>query len=873
MNQHVNQVGGRLFSGRIIHGEVDQKPGPFSITKSNKVDYYDPKLVSPNFEQYQEYYYQDLGEEYPGQRGYQKLINLAYQIFPYELITPKNLMHDIQYQKPLRTYQYRKETGIKYGKERREYQIDYWLGQKIDKTILRYQFITQVFPIIHEMIYKFELDQFKHKINVAEISSYPGSLEAVKYSRGDVYRGDNYDWFWMKYTLNDLVVSRMQNLKKLYLSIFDPNVVTLEEKINSDLIKEKQKRKYHFIQVAPRVINYRYQPLAWEFINAQSTFAATILALSRQAIKGNLIIYLDTIKLQITLDLIVILKSHYSNVKLYRPEIMMDFKETGVFLVCRTFQGFRSKTLDELLKVLDEWNKIDPSGGKNLNQIDLPLNFKCQIPDQPTDEKNIDSPNKFMTSYLKSNPPKLNKIIRDFNDEFYQNTINYLKDMIRYRDLLSDFPEYRMANQRQMKEKQLNESILWANKYNLSLRPNLEKPIFADRFGRVLMQDLYSPDETINFRFQSYRNLSTPRISYRNYRLPESLLEVSRQHHRASNVIDTRDRDLYNNVKNRIKFYRRDLAKLIQAKYSAEFVSQAWLKMYEILHTFHLISSRAKTAKTFHMCELPGAFILSTNHYLKTRTETRDFDWHAQSLNPTMRDDINGLTDQFGMVKKYPDRWHFGVNQTGDVRDPDNIRSYRKICQNIDLMTSDCGLNWTEKDELASSLFYGQALFIFNNLPKGANVVYKLYLPYDRPIKISMIYLMYLHFREFYFYKPYQNPQSEEYYVIGKSYRGMDQNLLDQLFKVLDEKKFDPEYSLFDPQEIPDKFMVQLEKVGQLLVDKYQKTLDRVIYHVDNYHQISSKYWKEMDQLIEERNQQWLDQFRIKPLSSREKLL
>ncbi len=53
-----------------------------------------------------------------------------------------------------------------------------------------------------------------------------------------------------------------------------------------------------------------------------------------------------------------------------------------------------------------------------------------------------------------------------------------------------------------------------------------------------------------------------------------------------------------------------------------ELLTQAWLKFYECLVQFDLVSNdyvplSNLVFKSVHLCEAPGAFITSLNHYLK----------------------------------------------------------------------------------------------------------------------------------------------------------------------------------------------------------------------------------------------------------------
>ena len=53
----------------------------------------------------------------------------------------------------------------------------------------------------------------------------------------------------------------------------------------------------------------------------------------------------------------------------------------------------------------------------------------------------------------------------------------------------------------------------------------------------------------------------------------------------------------------------------LQKKYNAENVTIAWIKLYEILFQFNLINNNDNI---FFICEAPGGFVFSLNHYCKS---------------------------------------------------------------------------------------------------------------------------------------------------------------------------------------------------------------------------------------------------------------
>lgn len=61
----------------------------------------------------------------------------------------------------------------------------------------------------------------------------------------------------------------------------------------------------------------------------------------------------------------------------------------------------------------------------------------------------------------------------------------------------------------------------------------------------------------------------------------------------------------------------------VKSTINPELLTQAWLKFYECLHQFEivdssLLSKNSQSFESYHLCEVPGAFISALNHFLKT---------------------------------------------------------------------------------------------------------------------------------------------------------------------------------------------------------------------------------------------------------------
>lgn len=85
-----------------------------------------------------------------------------------------------------------------------------------------------------------------------------------------------------------------------------------------------------------------------------------------------------------------------------------------------------------------------------------------------------------------------------------------------------------------------------------------------------------------------------------------------------------------------------------------------------------------------HLCEAPGAFIASLNHYIKLNYPGSKFKWCATTLNPYYEGnsfDKAVLDDRF-MVQTF-ENWEFGEDFTGDITNVRNIERLITRCRKM----------------------------------------------------------------------------------------------------------------------------------------------------------------------------------------------
>lgn len=86
----------------------------------------------------------------------------------------------------------------------------------------------------------------------------------------------------------------------------------------------------------------------------------------------------------------------------------------------------------------------------------------------------------------------------------------------------------------------------------------------------------------------------------------------------------------------------------LRKEFQPEMCTQAWAKFHEILSSFNSIAPQSVSRlNSVHLCEAPGAFIASLNHFLKTNRVDCTWQWKAMTLNPYFEgNDLVALIDQ-----------------------------------------------------------------------------------------------------------------------------------------------------------------------------------------------------------------------------------
>ena len=281
--------------------------------------------------------------------------------------------------------------------------------------------------------------------------------------------------------------------------------------------------------------------------------------------------------------------------------------------------------------------------------------------------------------------------------------------------------------------------------------------------------------------------------------------------------------------------------------------SNAYMKLWELYASVPQLLPNKKQLNVFHLAEAPGQWINCTRHYIETkRHKVEHYNWIANSLNPTHPTNVakygeHIFADDYGFLKKYPQKWLYGKDDTGDITKGKNLKWFKEYMtefkeksggEGLHLITGDAGMGSGFGIKLIDlqKIDYAQMCMVAVCSNKGTNCVIKhfnyLNLSYEKSFGasgflISYLYIYYLMFDSVRLIKPNtSSPNSGEFYLVGLRFTGLDERILDKLINELDT--FKENQCFFKKEEIPEAFSSQVIEFVEKLIELNNKQLDIV---------------------------------------------
>lgn len=327
--------------------------------------------------------------------------------------------------------------------------------------------------------------------------------------------------------------------------------------------------------------------------------------------------------------------------------------------------------------------------------------------------------------------------------------------------------------------------------YNLKINP---KEIYSYEFTRILNDlmstDLFPNGLRIMVESNGYTDLNdflnqnkhitvtskySSKLNKVKHRVIKKMKEFKQVAHKPE--ADKLSNQIFYN------FTNYDMRDFIEDEMNGEVVTNAWVKMMELLRSTSLtMIKQLDCFKAFHMCELPGAFIAATNHFIKNHTNLK-YEWIAQSLYDF--NNKNMIGDDYGMYDYNKDNYDFGIKKNGNLYDKENVEYYITKYFDTDffLVTSDCGEELDEysetKEQQMWKIHWNQ--FVIGIGLKNTYYIAKLYSIYtDNVVKLIMLAKVF--YNKVFIHRPYTTKiTSDEIYLVCAHKKNYDRNIWKQL--------------------------------------------------------------------------------------------
>ncbi|XP_053664734.1 cap-specific mRNA (nucleoside-2'-O-)-methyltransferase 2 [Anopheles marshallii] len=255
----------------------------------------------------------------------------------------------------------------------------------------------------------------------------------------------------------------------------------------------------------------------------------------------------------------------------------------------------------------------------------------------------------------------------------------------------------------------------------------------------------------------------------------------------------------------------------LRYRIKAEFVTQAFAKLYECVSAYDLINTELRELYSVHLCEAPGAFVTGLNHYIRLHCAPRtQWNWFACTLNPYYEGNCPGnMIPDDRFILHTLDSWCFGADGTGDIMVRENrntIIRRRQRFPSVHLVTADGSIDCLnvpeEQEERVAKLHLAEAVLALSLLSPGQHFVLKMFTLFEHS-SVSLLFLLNHCFDELHVFKPCTSkPGNSEVYIVAKYYR--DPDGIDQYLEKIYTNLHNNSNAIFDQTTVSESFLEQL---------------------------------------------------------------
>lgn len=275
-------------------------------------------------------------------------------------------------------------------------------------------------------------------------------------------------------------------------------------------------------------------------------------------------------------------------------------------------------------------------------------------------------------------------------------------------------------------------------------------------------------------------------------------------------------------------FIRYDIKNRLEATDGPELLMRAWIKFYELLSTHRVITSTAHqdsqcTINGLFLCEAPGAFVAAANHYIKTQSPLRKFEWLASTLNPYHEEaDVFGAAIIDDSLISHPatyQNWTFGADNTGNLLSPSFAHCLAEKAHSFDFVTADGGINCAhnpaDQELFTLPLLLAEVVTGLQAVKENGTFVIKAFSLFECQ-SVYILFLLYIAFTQVTVSKPVASKAgNSEVYIVCTGFTvstGIEalvetvQRILPNLEQVLAKK------ALFRKADLPMSFLISYQE-------------------------------------------------------------
>jgi hypothetical protein len=279
-------------------------------------------------------------------------------------------------------------------------------------------------------------------------------------------------------------------------------------------------------------------------------------------------------------------------------------------------------------------------------------------------------------------------------------------------------------------------------------------------------------------------------------------------------------------------------------------VTNAWLKCYEIIDKFNLVDAKDDCDFSyFDNASYPGSFIIAVNHYVKTKTNIKKFNWYGSSLI-----DKENLGDNFNLYKNYTNNWLMNINNNGDITKLSNILDFQNQLNDVNddrtvnLYSCDLGMDWGNKYNEQESISFNanicQIICGLLTLKSNGHMFIKHFTLFE-PFTISYISLLTVLFKDVYITKPLASKRTNsEVYIVCKYYKypfdinSVEHDIMDLLLNrviQINKKDIKPEIQkAFISSDVISEQIKNITTACKYIYESQYMHLNHFIYAIKN---------------------------------------